>query len=48
MFKRDWMASSKLINYSTLNYEHNWRINVFNEEINKHALPTTITRQGED
>ena len=44
-FKRDWIAPSKITNYFTFNSEHNQEdLYIFSYEINKLALPTTITK----
>lgn len=42
VFKRDWIATSNFINYSTFNNEHNWKDYASNSIINKHALLINI------
>jgi hypothetical protein len=45
MFKLDWTTFLDIDNRSTLNSEPNWEdFYVFSQEINKHALPITITK----
>ena len=39
---------SSIINYSTIDYEHNWGgLMYLVKEVNKHALLITITKIGE-